>query len=141
MYKIALELKLERVIQYSNKKNNIRTTKSILSDSVEALIGSIFVDGGYNSAYKFINNIWGKYLNIEESNLQDSKTRLQEISQQKFKSLPEYKLIDVKGPSHSPIFTVSLKALNLKIIKASGRSKRDAEKKAAKIILETISEK
>tara|TARA_Y100000590_G_C15638894_1_gene984141 strand:+ start:318 stop:1016 length:699 start_codon:yes stop_codon:yes gene_type:complete len=140
LYKIALELKLERVIQYSNKKNNIRTTKSILSDSVESLIGSIFVDGGYIAAFKVIKNIWTPYLDVEESNQMDPKTKLQEISQHKLRVLPEYKLIKRDGPSHSPIFTVSLKALNMKTVKASGSSKRDAEKNAAKKILELISE-
>ena len=114
---------------------------SILADSVESLIGGIFIDGGYNSAFKFIKNIWGPYLDLEASNQQDPKTELQEISQQKYKTLPDYKLIKKKGPSHSPIFTVSLKVLKLKIIKATGKSKREAEKEAAKIALNIINDK
>ena len=115
--------------------------KSILADSVESLIGSIFVDGGYNSAFKFIKKFWSPYLSLQESNEQDPKTKLQEISQQKFKKLPEYKLIKKTGQSHSPVFTVSLKALNMKVVKASGSSIRDAQKEAAKKILDLISGK
>ena len=75
-------------------------------------------------------------MNLQESNEQDPKTKLQEISQQKFKKLPTYKLIKKHGPSHSPTFTVSLKVLNLKQIKARGTSIREAEKNAALVALE-----
>ena len=141
LYKIALELKLDNFLRYSRKRENNRMNKSILADSVESLIGSIYVDGGYNSAFKFIKKFWSPYLNLQESNQQDPKTKLQEISQQKFKKLPEYKLIKKTGPSHSPVFTVSLKVLKMKLVKASGTSIRDAQKEAAKKILDLISGK
>jgi ribonuclease-3 len=141
LYKIALELKLDNFLKYSRKRESNRMNKSILADSVESLIGSIYVDGGYNSAFKFIKKFWSPYLNLQESNEQDPKTKLQEISQQKFKKLPEYKLIKKTGPSHSPVFTVSLKALKMNLVKASGRSIREAQKEAAKKILDLINGK
>ena len=141
LYKIAIEIKIDKILKYSNKKSNTRMNISILADSVESLIGSIFIDSGYKAAFKFIKNIWGPYLDLEASNEQDSKTKLQEISQQRYKILPEYTLIKKVGPPHSPLFTVSLKVLNLKLIKATGESKREAEKKAARIALNTIDEK
>ena len=141
LYKIALELKLDKFLKYSHKKVNNVLNKSILADSVESLIGSIFVDGGYYSAFKFIKKFWSPYLNLQESNEQDPKTKLQEISQQKFNKLPEYKLIKKTGSSHSPTFTVSLKVLKMKLIKASGGSIREAQKEAAKKILDLISDK
>ena len=58
-----------------------------------------------------------------------------------FKKLPEYKLIKKTGPSHSPVFLVSLKVLKMKLVKASGRSIREAQKEAAKKILVLISGK
>ena len=70
----------------------------------------------------------------------DCKTKLQEISQQKFKKLPDYQIIKKEGPSHSPVFTVSLKVLNLKKLKAKGASIREAEKNAAIIALELFNE-
>ena len=141
LYKISLDLKLDNFLRYSHKRKNNKMNKSILADSVESLIGSIFVDGGYNSAFKFIKKFWSPYLNLQESNEQDPKTKLQEISQKKFKKLPEYKLIKKTGPSHSPFFIVSLKVLKMKLVKASGRSIREAQKEAAKIILDLISDK
>ena len=75
------------------------------------------------------------------SKTQDPKTTLQEISQSKSKKLPEYKLLNKKGPPHSPIFTVSLSVLNLKKIRSKGSSIRDAEKKAAMEALKILNEK
>ena len=60
---------------------------------------------------------------------------------QKLKKLPQYSLVQKKGPSHSPTFTISLKVLNLKKIISSGSSIRDAEKNAASIALKLIDEK
>ena len=73
--------------------------------------------------------------------MQDPKTQLQEISQQKFKKLPVYVLLNKDGPPHYPNFTISLKALNLKKIKASGSSIREAEKNAASIAIKFFNEK
>ena len=141
LYKIAIEIKIDDILKYSHKKNTDRKNISILADSVESLIGSIYVDSGYKAAFKFIKNIWGPYLDLKASNEQDSKTKLQEISQHKYKILPEYKFIKKDGPPHAPVFTVSLKVLKLKLIKSTGGSKREAEKNAAKIALKIFDEK
>ena len=140
LYKISKELFLEKLLKYSFKKNE-KMNISILSDSVEAVIGAIYFDGGYLNAVKFIKKYWEPYLNIQASNLQDPKTKLQEISQQKYKKLPEYKLIKKQGPSHIPTFTVSVSINRLKKITASGPSIREAEKNAASILLEKLNDK
>ena len=140
LYKISIDLKIDRFLKFSSKKNN-KMNISILADSIESLIGALYLDGGFISAKKFINSTWGPYFNIEDKNMQDPKTMLQELSQQKLKKLPEYKLIKKEGPSHSPTFTISLKVLNLKKIISSGSTIRDAEKNAASIALKLINEK
>ena len=113
---------------------------SILADSIESLIGALYLDGGFKNAKKFIKNTWDPYLNIDSKNMQDPKTKLQELSQRKLKKLPEYSLIKKDGPSHSPIFTISLKVLNLKKIISNGSTIREAEKNAASIALKHINE-
>ena len=140
LYKISTNLEMDRFLKFSSKKNN-KMNISILSDSIESLIGALYLDGGFMSAKKFIKSTWDPYLDIENINMQDSKTQLQELSQQKLKKLPEYKLVKKDGPSHSPTFTISLKVLNLKKIISSGSSIRDAEKNAASIALKLINEK
>ena len=141
LYKIATEISIDKLLIYSFKKQNQKMNVSILADAVESFIGAIYIDGGFSNSIRFIKKIWGPYLDIEESNFQDPKTQLQEISQQKYKKLPDYILLKKEGPSHSPTFTVSLKALNLKRIKASGSSIREAEKNAANIAIKLINDK
>ena len=131
---------MNTILKFTFKKNE-KMNISILADSIESLIGAIYLDGGFANAKKFINVFWGPYFDIKELNIQDPKTQLQELSQQKIKKLPEYKLIKQEGPSHSPIFTVSLKVLNIKKIKGTGSSIREAEKNAASIALKLLNEK
>ncbi len=140
LHKIALKIKIDNILKFTSK-NIEKMNISILADSIESLIGAIYLDGGFQNAKKFINNIWEPYFDINEQNMQDSKTKLQELSQQKQKKLPEYSLIKKDGPSHSPTFTILLKVLNLKKIKASGSSIREAEKNAAKIALKLFNDK
>ena len=140
LHKISIDLKIDDILNYSFKKNE-KMNVSILADSIESLIGAIYLDGGFANAKKFINKFWEAYFDINENNIQDFKTKLQELSQQKSKKLPEYNLVKKEGPSHSPVFTVSLKVLSLRKIKASGSSIREAEKNAAQIALNILHDK
>ncbi len=142
LHKISKELCIQDILLYNFKKNNNKKMLiSIYSDSVESLIGAIFIDNGYNAAYKFINKFWLPYLDVHISKIQDPKTILQELSQFKSKKLPDYKLISKKGPAHSPLFTVDLSVLGIKKIKATGSSIREAERNAAQIALDLLNEK
>ena len=141
LYKIAINLEIENLVLYNFKKKNKKMMISIISDTVESLIGAIYIDGGHKSSFEFIKKFWISYLDIDVSKTLDPKTALQEFSQQKEKKLPEYKIIKKEGPSHSPIFTVSLKVLNFKKINSTGSSIREAEKKAASEALKLIYEK
>ncbi len=140
LYKISEELSLIKILKFTFKKQNEKMHKSIFADAVEAIIGAIYLDGGYIAATKFIKKFWGPYLNTKVSSILDSKTKLQEISQKKYKKLPIYKLVSKSGPSHFPNFTVSLKVLNLKKISATGSSIREAEKNAAFHALQLLNE-
>ncbi len=141
LYKIAINLSIDKILLHNYKKKNQKMKVSILSDSVESLIGAIFIDGGYKVSYNFIKKFWLAYLDVDIIKTLDPKTSLQEISQQKSKKLPEYKLLKKDGPSHAPRFTVSLKVLDLNKITAIGSSIREAEKNAAMKALQNINEK
>ena len=140
LYKIALEIKIDKFLKFSSIKSNSRMNKAILSDAVESLIGGMYIDSGFSSSFKFIKNIWDPYLDLDASNQQDPKTHLQEISQQKNYGFPIYKLIKKDGPPHAPEFTVSLEVFNKKMIKGKGKSKREAEKNAATKALAQLNE-
>ena len=68
----------------------------------------------------------------------DSKTKLQEYSLKKYKTLPKYKFFSTKGPHHKPIFRIGVSVPNSKIYYANGNSKKNAEQKAAKLLLKKI---
>ena len=112
------------------KKRNIVEDK-VVSDCCEALIGSIYLDKGFNFVEKFILELWSE--NIKNSIITqiDAKTKLQEFSLKKFKKLPIYKLISNSGPRHKPLFKVGVKLINTKFFFAEGNSKKDAEQNAA----------
>tara|TARA_B100000123_G_scaffold261312_1_gene228402 strand:+ start:398 stop:1060 length:663 start_codon:yes stop_codon:yes gene_type:complete len=136
---IAKKINLDKYILTLDvkKKNNILENK-VLSDCCEALIGSIYLDKGFNSVERFILELWSD--NIKDSIITqvDAKTKLQELSLKKFKKLPVYKLISNTGPRHKPLFKVGVKLINTEFFLAEGYSKKDAEQNAAILCLESI---
>ena len=118
------------------KKNNI--VDKIISDTCEALIGAIYLDLGFIVVEKFINNFWQSHLQKSVELKIDSKTKLQEYSLKKYKSLPIYKFISSTGPKHKPLFKIAVKIQNSEFINATGYSKKDAELKAANLFLKKI---
>ena len=129
---IAKKINLDKYILTLDikKKKNIAEDK-VVSDCCEALIGSIYLDKGFNSVEKFILELWSE--NIKDSVITqiDAKTKLQEFSLKKFKKLPIYKLISNTGPRHKPLFKVGVKLIDTKFFLAEGSSKKDAEQNAA----------
>ena len=114
-----------------------RGRKSILSDALEAVIGAIYLDGGFANAKEFIH----KYIltDIEHKQLfYDSKTILQEIVQENGTQPVEYVLIGEEGPDHNKNFTVEAR-VNGKIMgQGSGHTKKAAEQAAAYQAIRTI---
>ena len=96
------------------------------------------MDSGLEVSKKFIFKFWNKYLNENDTNLVDPKTKLQEYSLKIFKKLPVYKLLSNTGPRHKPLFKIAVKLENSNFISASGNSKKDAEQNAAKLLLTKI---
>ena len=136
---IAKKINLENyILTFNTKKNKNLIEDKVLADSCEALIGSIYLDKGYQVVEKVILNLWSN--NIKKSIITqiDAKTKLQELSLKKFKKLPTYKLISNTGPRHKPLFKVGVKLLDTKIYTAEGKSKKDAEQNAAILCLKNI---
>ena len=107
-----------------------RGRKSILSDALEAVIGAIYLDGGFANAKEFIH----KYIltDIEHKQLfYDSKTILQEIVQEKGTHLVEYHLIKEEGPDHNKSFTVDVLVSGHVMGTGVGHTKKAAEQEAA----------
>ena len=135
---VAKNIGLEKFILIGNKSNKFKIENKILSDCIEALIGAIYYDKGFEASEKFILNMWKSFINSSDVSIVDSKTKLQEYSLKKFKSLPIYKLVSSSGPKHKPKFTISVKLKNTKFFEGSGNSKKKAEQSAAKILLDSL---
>ena len=135
---VAKNIGLEKFILIGNKSNKSKIENKILSDCIEALIGAIYYDKGFEASEKFILNMWKSFINSSDVSIIDSKTKLQEYSLKKFKSLPIYKLVSSSGPKHKPKFTISVKLKNTKFFEGSGNSKKKAEQSAAKILLDSL---
>ena len=135
---VAKIVGLEKFILVGNKSAKTKVETKIIADSIEALIGAIYYDKGFEVSEKFILNIWKNFIKLSEETIIDSKTKLQEYSLRKFKSLPIYKLVSSSGPKHKPKFTISVRLKDTKLFEGSGDSKKKAEQKAAKKLLDNI---
>ena len=140
--KIANKLNLSEFILIRNSKNKKQEIENkILSDSIESIIGAIYLDQGFEKVEKFILDHWKEDIIKRTITERDAKTKLQELSLKVNKSLPIYKLIENKGPRHKPIIKVSVKIKNSKVVVAIGNSKKEAEQNAAKKLLDIIKSK
>jgi len=136
---VAKTLDLGKFILVGNsKKRIIKIENKIVSDCCEALIGAIYLDQGFETVENFILRNWKINLKSDLITLVDSKTKLQEYSLKKFKVLPIYKLLNISGPKHKPIFKISVRIKNSKIVTSTGNSKKEAQQKAATLLLKNI---
>ena len=139
---IASDIELGEYLYLSNGEimSGGRNRRSILGDAFEALIGAIFKDSDYytakNVALKFLLGKINKLEEIEGTG--DYKTVLQEFVQGRYKKMPEYKLLGTKGPDHDKVFEICVRWNNKIYGVGVGRSKKEAEKHAAKEALEKL---
>jgi ribonuclease-3 len=114
--------------------SNGRSRKSILADAFEAVLGAVFLDGGYNAAKKFLMKFIVKAVGevLKEGEIKDYKSLLQQIIQQSGNGeVLEYVLKGESGPDHLKVFEVSVVLNNNVLGQGSGRSKKTAEQNAA----------
>ena len=138
-YDVGKKLKLNEFVLVGNSKKKIlKIENKIISDTCESIIGAIYLDKGFKITKEFILKNWKDYLMISGETIVDAKTKLQEFSLKKFKSLPEYKLISFTGPRHKPNFKVGVKIKNTKFIYSNGTSIKNAEQSAANMLLENL---
>ena len=136
---IAKKLELQKyVLTFTVKSKKKVVEDKVLADSCEALIGSIYLDKGFNIVEKFILDFWSEQIKDSVITQIDAKTKLQELSLKRFKKLPIYKIISNTGPRHKPLFKVGVKLVDTKFYIADGKSKKDAEQNAAFLCLNNI---
>ena len=136
---IAKKINLEKYLYLGSSQKNIeRSTGKIVSDSLEALVGAIYLDGGFKPAEKFILFFWENYIVNSVVTLIDSKTKLQEYSLKRFKKLPKYTFFKKTGPQHKPIFKTEVEIPESKKIIGEGASKKKAQQNAAEKLIKML---
>jgi len=143
LYEISKELGLGEHLKLSKGEETSggRQNKTILANTLEALIGGLFVDQGIDAARKFIEeNILSRADEIiQMQGLKDPKSKLQEKIQETHKISPAYKIIKEEGPDHSKSYTIGVYLDEKLLAEGTGPSKQEAEKAAARQALENFS--
>lgn len=134
---IALSINLgDRIaMAESEAKSGGRINANNLENVLEAIIGAIYLDGGIEKLKSVIHNLWQVFLdNMVEVPI-DPKSKLQEILQKNGHPLPKYELIESEGPKHMLTFKVRLQVPGFEEAIGQGKSKQQAEKEAASLLL------
>lgn len=141
---IAQELELNKHLRLGvgEKKSGGFLRESIQADVVEALIGAIYLDGGFEAVYRAISSLLQTRLeNLPPAEtLKDAKTQLQEFLQAKGQPLPTYTVLDERGQDHAKEFLVSCEVDDQPPTTATASSRRKAEQQAAKQMLARLVE-
>ena len=126
------------LLSKGESKDSGRARQYILANAFEALIGSIYLDKGYEEAKTFIGNqLFALTEDIVEKKLwQDSKSKFQELAQEHTNITPNYETLSQEGPDHDRIFTIGVFLNDEKIAEGKGNAKQEAEQEAAEGALE-----
>jgi len=119
-----------------------RTKRSLLADAVEALLGAVYIDGGYEKARSLIVRLFKEKIDtiMRSGEFHDFKTELQEKTQLLFSTIPEYKIIRQEGAEHKKLFTIEVYIEGERYGDGTGKSKKEAETLAAKEALQKFQE-
>ncbi|RZV42813.1 MAG: ribonuclease III [Acidimicrobiales bacterium] len=127
------------LISPSEVRSGGRDKTSILGDACEAVLAAIYIDGGYDEARRFFHTFWKERINkIADVSAKDPKTELQESASAAGYGAPEYSVQDRSGPDHDPSFKISVHVEGLGKAHGVGKSKKEAERKAAALILKQM---
>jgi ribonuclease-3 len=140
--KIASQLQVGQYLLLSRgeKESGGQKNPSLLANTLEAIIGAVFLDQGLQAAEKLVKKNLKPLLEglIEAGEFKDYKSLLQEKIQAKTRQTPVYKTIKEVGPDHAKIFTVGVYSQGKLLAKAIGKSKKEAEEQAAGQALEKL---
>ena len=124
------------VLGKGEEKTGGRRKTSILADVFEAVLGAVFLDGGYEAARRVVEHVFDLAEDTAEAATEeDAKTSLQELTQRLFRQLPVYQTLSVEGPHHARHFVVEVSIGERVLGTGSGRSKRTAAQEAARLAL------
>lgn len=139
---VATEIGLGQLLLLSRGEESSggRTNESLLADGFEALLGAIYLDQGVDSATTFLLTYLLSKTDsiIQTKSYIDFKSLLQEIIQEKTKASPLYRVVKSEGPDHNKTFWIEVVTENEVVGVGSGKSKQEAEQRAAEAALEKL---
>jgi len=143
LHRAALLLGLPEVLRLSEgeMRGGGAQRPSILADAVEAVIGAVFVDGGYAPAQAVVQRLFGEVIQATEAEswTKDAKTELQEWLQARRIAVPLYRITATRGQAHAQTFEVECAVPTLGLAeRGEGRSRRIAEQEAARRLLDAL---
>lgn len=138
---IAKEIKLDEIVQLGKGEamSGGAQKPTILSDAMESVLAAFYIDSTFDKAQQFIVDYWTPWM--EKVELKDPKSQLQELLQQAGLSLPDYEVVEEKGPAHERIFVIKVSSDDGKWAIAEGLSKQEAQQNAARKLVNALSKK
>ena len=136
----AIQLGPELVLSRGEEINNGRERPSALADAFEALVGAIYLDGGFTKVQRFIHTEFTESLTHADAGRHtgNPKGELQEILQGKNAVAPEYRLLEMEGPDHDRSFVCAVRHSGNELARGSGKSKKAAEMTAARAAIDSL---
>jgi len=143
LHRVALDLGLPQVLRLSEgeARGGGAQRPSILADTVEALIGAVHLDAGFDAAQALVQRLFGAQIAGSEAAQwsKDAKTELQEWLQARRLPVPAYRVRAVHGQAHAQVFEVECEVPSMQVLEAGqGRSRRAAEQEAARLVLQRL---
>ena len=138
---VAVELGLGSTLRLGKGEDASggREKPSILADATEAVIGAVYLDGGWDAAAELVLDLLGDRISDAAAGPggQDFKTRLQELAARVYEELPVYEVLD-EGPDHAKRFFAAVRVGDRRFGGGEGRSKKQAEQAAARLAWEAL---
>lgn len=143
LHRVALALRLPEVLRLSDgeARGGGAQRPSILADAMEAIIGAVYLDGGYEAAHALVGQLFGEIIASTgvDNWRKDAKTELQEWLQGRKLPVPLYRIIATRGQAHAQIFEVECCVPSAEVTETGeGRSRRAAEQEAARRVIERL---
>ena len=124
------------IMSQSERQSGGGRKKTILGDACEAVLGAIYLDGGFEAARDTILRFWSPRIDQTEGVPSDAKSDLQEWAQGRSLPIPQYVEIGRKGPDHAPRFILEVRVEGMEPARGEGKSKRAAQQAAARALLQ-----
>lgn len=139
---MAKKLELNDVMEVGDRATGqgIELSKSVLADVYEAIVAALYLSMGYKTTFNFVKSNLEHFLDLSkiEHKVDNYKSMLMEHAQSEKVELPEYMVLSEDGPGHNKTFKVSVKLNNEEIGIGAGKTKKEAEQKAAKNALTSL---